>query len=365
MEITNSKPKEQIIKESIDFLENNIFLSKAEKIQLAKLFCEYCLIDLGVNKINISVVDLVRTSGSTINDDISLSTKELKKLSQVEMFNTIAHEIRHVYQNSIPPKLKDFEHKFSISYPLQYIPSQITFVNYADDINMFDYYITSTVETDARKYANTILEEFLEAIQNNTNKKHHAYKWAKFNIKRHDKYKQKETKNFTRSFLAVRKTYSRLRLVTLSKFDNKLNIVESDNNKKNRAMLKNYISYILYVYCDDNLTNKLFNYCIKYKDKPSIVALFQHPNTNITIDMFKTYIKTFYKKDVKLDVLCQTFPNWNPNCLEAALKLVYPNNEKAQNSTPKITNKKIIHSDTLKKQIKLCKHNINDIELQK
>ena len=366
MEITNSKSKDQIIKECIKFLDHNLFLSKSEKLQFTTLFCEYCLNDLNVNNINVSVVELENTSGATINNDITLSIKELKKHSQVELFNTIAHEIRHVYQNSLPPKLKDFNNKFTISYPLHHIPSQITFITFDEHLNMFDYYVTSTVETDARSYANSVLEKFLNTILKNTNKNHRAHKWAKYNIKKHNNYKQNETKKFTNSFYAVKNTYSQLKYETSSKFQNIIDLVQSDNSKSNRELIKNYISNILYIYCDDKLTNKLFDYCIKYNDKQSLIELIQHPNTNITDDMFKTYIKTFCKNDVTLDVLCQTFTNWQPNSLKHALKLAYPENIKnSENTNKKIANKKNIKSDVLKKQFKLFKSYTNDNELQK
>ncbi len=313
----------EIIKEIENILNTEKYNSLSTKQKINMLYLKYTMLCLDIKEINFEFLnESSHTYGSYLKDEnlIYINPKEVKRKSAISSLTTISHELRHCYQNKQKPFKELNIHKKS-SYPIELFDSYLHFILNVKNIDLYKYYYSSKLEKDARDYSIKSVKFLYNVIFLECKNGTFAHKWAKKELKRIQKLEKKEEKKYNRAYKHVEKTYRQLtnivkhHVLNLIKI-NLYNITEKKNSDLTRY-IKKYFENYLYVYCDDEITNKIIEYCIQVDDVETLYMCLNHPYTKITEKQFDKCIN-FIKKSTFCNTkdIARSLYNWKKEFIE-------------------------------------------------
>ncbi len=291
-----------LIRQIENILNTEKYRDLSTKQKICMLYLKYTMLCLDINEINLEYLNETSlTYGSYVKDQnlIYINPKEIKNKSSISALTTISHELRHCFQNKQMKPFKEFNVFKKSSYPIEVFDSYLNFILSVKKIDLYKYYYSSRLEKDARDYSIKSVKFLYNVMFLECKKGTFAHKWAKKELKRIQKLEKKEEKKYNKSYDHVEKTYRQLthivkhQILSLIKI-NSYNITEKKNSDLNNYIKKHFENY-LYVYCDDEITNKIIEYCIQVDDVETLFMCLNHPYTRITEKQFKECVNYLQK----------------------------------------------------------------------
>ena len=313
-----------LIRQIENILNTEKYRDLSTKQKICMLYLKYTMLCLDINEINLEYLNETSlTYGSYVKDQnlIYINPKEIKNKSSISALTTISHELRHCFQNKQMKPFKEFNVFKKSSYPIEVFDSYLNFILSVKKIDLYKYYYSSRLEKDARDYSIKSVKFLYNVMFLECKKGTFAHKWAKKELKRIQKLEKKEEKKYNKSYDHVEKTYRQLthivkhQILSLIKI-NSYNITEKKNSDLNNYIKKHFENY-LYVYCDDEITNKIIEYCIQVDDVETLYMCLNHPYTKITEKQFDKCIN-FIKKSTFCNTkdIARSLYNWKKKFIE-------------------------------------------------
>ncbi len=292
-------------------------ISTKEKINM--LFLKYTLLKLNIDEINYELLnENSKALGVYLKDknQISVNPSEIRNKSLIGSLTTIAHELRHCYQNNQNKPFKEFNVCKKSAYPIELFDSYLNYILDVKKIELYKYYYSSRLEKDARDYSLKSVKFFFNVIYCDCKKGTFANKLAKKELKRISKLEKIEERKYNKAYNHVEKTYKQLSNIVKYQIFNLINInlynaSEKKNNDLNKYVKKHLESF-LYVYCNDEITEKILNYCFQVNDLDTLFMCLNHPYTKISKMQFEKCLSFIFKNtDFTEKDVASSLVNWN------------------------------------------------------
>ncbi len=311
--LIKSENKNIVIKNFVDFLENNNLEIKENKLQLCYLFTQYCLSDLGIEEIEIEFVkEYKEKCGYYFLNTIFINERHLKQNIHI-VLNTIAHELRHHSQLSLL-RYKKIGFAPEIKFPIYYYDNMISAIIYDESGIFFPVYFTSITEKDARDYASFIVEKFLIDLKLKDYSFTNA--WSNSMLVKNDQFSKKELKMHHDNMILLESNKQKIQnmakfyLKTILAYSIDDSVPLPDNIiecylKRQKLNTKSYAlpyEILLHYYCDEEICKNIMETSYKLKDKCALRELINHENTKIyENDILKFLAFCFDKKPISFE----------------------------------------------------------------
>ena len=316
LRLTSNMCVENVIK----LLNEKMPLSIITKAKICNYFYHYCLKSLKLNTQDIKFVIKklpIQSYYNPAENEIGISYEFVEKKGALKIFNLIAHELRHCYQEKYKVKTKSFNKSEPITNELLKTTSDIFYIKFDNSISNFNYYITSKNEQDANNFSNEIIIDFLTQMYNNKNSSIKTKKFIKKTIKYIDKKIAHQNKQFLKAKQNISFSFNTLQSKAKNIINDELQYY-SDYKQLKNALSK--LEQLLYIYCDDTITNKLVQMGFENNDIKLLTMTVNHLSTNISKNTLIDYIGLLINNKINNEKMQSYLSNWNQDSINEALK---------------------------------------------
>ena len=309
------------VEKVVKILNENKTFNSVTKANICNYFYHYCLKILNLNtqdiKFKIKKIPILSYYNPAENE-IGVSYEFVEKKGAFKIFDLIAHELRHCYQEKNKIKFKTFNTSLPITSELEKVSGDFLYIKFGENINNFSYYISSKNEQDANNFSNNTIIEFLEKIYKNKNATNKTKKTVKKLIKDVKRRISNQKIQLSKAKQNIIFSFDSLQTQAKNLICDELQYYLT-HKKLNCKLSK--LEQLLYIYCDDSITTNILQMGFKNNDIPLLTMCINHLGTKIGKENLTNYITLSIQNDIGLDGIYNNLSNWVTNDIYEAYKI--------------------------------------------